>query len=84
MMAATIRPPISSQSDRLHPEATTGTNIFHRRTMVHFKNSADLTAYYLGLEVQSCAMAENTGAVLLALVVIILACIAIFAAIHVW
>jgi hypothetical protein len=29
-------------------------------------------------------MAENSGAVLLALVVIILACIAIFAAIHVW
>jgi hypothetical protein len=39
-MTATIRPLDSPQLNRLHPVATTGTRIFHCRTMVHFKNSA--------------------------------------------
>jgi hypothetical protein len=37
-----------------------------------------------GCSAVGCAMAENTGAVLLGLVVIILACVSILAAFHVW
>ena len=51
-------------------------------TLVHFNNAADPQN---GFEAQwGAPMAENAGAVLLGLVVIILACVSILAASHVW
>jgi hypothetical protein len=50
--------------------------------LVHFNNAADPQN---GFEAQwGAPMAENAGAVLLGLVVIILACVSILAASHVW